>query len=145
MKKISFMVGTWNGDGWADAQGQHHAFRGTEIILPKCEGAIMSLEGNHYIDAGGRQIPIHNAFGFIRFDDRTGRYYMRSHLANGLEMEFDFTPNETGYTWKMPHPVYGEVLYTATFKGDDWMEYGDAMKDGKPVRIYEMHMKRQSG
>lgn len=144
LKKLSFMVGTWDGDGWVEMAGHKSTFQGTETILEKCEGALLSLEGNHYVMAGDRKIPIHNAFGFIRFDDKTGKYYMRSHLANGLEMEYEFTPKADGYVWSQTSPSWGDVTYTAVFKDGDWLEYGETSKDGKVSRVYEMHMKRRS-
>lgn len=145
MKKLSFMVGTWTGSGWADVRGEHHAFQGTETILPKCEGAIMSLEGNHYVDAGGRRIPIHNAFGWISYDDKAKTYHMRSHLANGLESVFDFNVTPNGYVWSQKNPNWGDVKYTAVFTADQWTEYGEVAKDGKTVRVYEMTLKRKAG
>lgn len=142
IKKLSFMVGEWSGGGWADIGGQHRPFKGTETILMKCEGAILSLEGNHYSEVGTRRIPVHSAFGWVRFDDRDKTYHMRSHLANGLESEFAFKALPNGYTWSQKHPTWGDVVYTAVFEGDKWTEYGEAEKDGKKVRMYEMSLTR---
>lgn len=140
--KLNFMIGEWQGSGWALYNSQKFLFEGTEVILPKCEGTILSLEGNHSTVRNGQKVPIHNAFGMLRYDEKTSKYFMRAHLANGLENEYEFKVLPNGYSWKQESPTWGNVEYTAEFKGDDWLEYGEIEKDGKRVRVYEMRMKR---
>ena len=143
IKKMSFMVGEWAGSGWADVNGTRRAFNGEETILSKCDGALLSLEGNHSMDIQGRKIPIHNAFGFLRYDDKTKKYHMRAHLANGLESEYEFTGTPNGYTWSQDHPTWGHVVYTAVFTDKTWVEYGETAKAGKKIRVYEMNLTRK--
>ena len=143
IKKMSFMLGEWTGSGWADVNGTHRSFNGEEIISSKCDGAILSLEGNHSMEIQGRKIPIHNAFGMLRFDEKTKKYHMRAHLANGLENEYEFTATPNGYTWSQDHPTWGHVVYTAIFTDKTWVEYGEIEKDGKKARMYEMTMSRK--
>ncbi len=143
IKKMNFMVGEWAGTGWADVSGTHRSFNGEETISSKCDGAILSLEGNHSMDIQGRKIPIHNAFGMLRYDEKTKKYHMRAHLANGLENEYEFTATADGYTWSQDHPTWGHVVYTAVFTDKTWVEYGEGEKDGKKSRVYEMTMARK--
>jgi hypothetical protein len=74
MKKLSFMVGDWKGGGWADANGQKREFEGNESIGLRCDGTVLSLEGNHFMTIQNRKIPIHVAFGMLRFDDKAKTY-----------------------------------------------------------------------
>jgi hypothetical protein len=143
LDKASFMLGSWKGSGWASIGSEKHEFQGTEVIERRCGGALFSLDGNHFITVGDRKIPIHVAFGFLRFDDKKGGYFMRSHLSNGLEMEYPITITANGYTWEQDSPNWGHVVYTATFSGGSWTEYGETEKDGKKTRVYEMTMRKQ--
>jgi hypothetical protein len=143
MAKMTFMVGTWEGTGWFDTGGRKVEFHGKETIIPKLNGTVFQVEGLHTMERGGQQVPVHSAFGVIRYIPTKSEYAMWAHLENGLQNEYKMIVRENGYSWSQVHPTLGDVTYTAEFTADTWVEYGETTKDGTKVRFYEMRLKKQ--
>ncbi len=144
MAKLDFLLGEWTGTGWASFNGRKSPFKGTETIQSKLGGVLFTLQGDHFVEVEGKKIPVHEAFGTLRYDEKKKLYFMRAHLASGMAHEFEFTPRTLGYQWTQMSPQWGETVYTAEFTKDTWLEYGEVTRDGKKERVYEMTMKRKT-
>src|SRR5437868_12634571 len=77
MKKLDFLVGEWKGEGWMEfAPGQRRTFKGTEVVQSKLDGLLVTIEGLHRGQVGGRgdEVVVHNAFALVSYDDKANRY-----------------------------------------------------------------------
>jgi hypothetical protein len=143
LKKLSGLTGEWSGTGWAELGGRRSEFKSVEIVTPKAGGAVLAVEGEHWIEVGERKIPVHLAFATIRYDEKEKKYTMRANLSTGLEKVYPIEVLENGYRWSQRSTDLGDVTYVATFRGNSWVEYGEVVRDGKAVRVYEMRLTRK--
>src|SRR5438105_4674920 len=77
MKKLEFLVGSWRGEGWMEhGPGQRRTFKGVEIVQLKLDALILTIDGMHRGQVGGKgeEVVVHNAFGLMNFDDNAKRY-----------------------------------------------------------------------
>src|SRR6266446_6434756 len=81
MKKIDFLVGNWEGNGWMEIQGQKTSFTSNEKVQSKLDGTILTIEGLHKSKTDGHVV--HNAFAVISYDERANGYRFISHLVDG--------------------------------------------------------------
>jgi hypothetical protein len=143
MKKLDFLVGEWKGEGWMElGPGQRRTFRGTEVVQSKLGGLLLTLEGLHRGQAGGKpeEVTVHNAFAVVSYDDKGKRYRFQAHTARGGYEDVEAKVADGQLVWGMKVPQFGEVRYT--IKRDDkgrWFEVGEVSQDGKEWRkFFEM-------
>src|SRR5215212_1550598 len=77
MKKIDFLGGEWKGEGWMEfTPGQRRSFRATEVAQRKLDGLLLTIEGLHRGQLGGKgeEVTVHNAFAAVSYDDKANRY-----------------------------------------------------------------------
>ena len=143
MKKLDFLVGEWKGEGWMEfAPGQRRTFRGTEVVQRKLQGLLLTIEGVHRSQAGGKakEAVVHNAFTVVSYDEKAKRYRFQAYTARGNHEDTEAKVRDGQLVWGMKVPQFGEVRYTIT--RDDkgrWFEVGEVSQDGKPWRkFFEM-------
>ena len=86
MKKLEFLVGNWQGEGWMEfAPGERHKASVTEAVQSKLGGRVLILEGLGKAKLPNRAeaVVVHSAFAFLYYDQTAKRYVMRAFLANG--------------------------------------------------------------
>jgi len=140
MKAFSAMNGVWRGPAWTILPGgKKLELTQTERAGPMLDGTLKVVEGRGYLPDGTLGF---NAFGVIAYDVRTKKYAMRS-WAMGQSGEFAITPTADGYVWERPAGPGAIIRYTASVKGDSFVEYGEYVAgDRPPSRIFEMNLKR---
>src|SRR5438477_6545721 len=77
MKKLAFLVGQWKGEGWMEfVPGQRRTFKGTEVVLSKLDGLLLTIDGLHrgQVVGTGEEVVVHNAFAVVSYDDKVKRY-----------------------------------------------------------------------
>jgi hypothetical protein len=144
MKKLVFLVGTWQGSGWIMfGAGKRETFTNTETVQMKLGGAAVLIEGLGKNEKGETA---HNALGLLTFDAKKGVYNFRAHLANGDSL--DITPEITdkSFIWGFRNEAAkGDIRYTITLneKGN-WLEIGEFSPDGGKqwFKIFEMELKK---
>jgi hypothetical protein len=147
MKKISFLVGEWEGDGWTEfVPGQRRTSPIREIVQSKLGGLILIVEG-----LGKRKNPdkneeviTHNAIGFLYYDDKAKLYRLQSFLADGRSVDAEAGFTDRGFQWAFRAPAGASIRYIVklTEKGE-WFEIGEISLDGKTWRqFHEMTLKR---
>jgi hypothetical protein len=143
MKKLDFLVGEWKGEGWMEfAPGQRRAFKGTEVAQSKLGGLLLTIEGLHRGQAGGKaeEVTVHNAFAVVSYDDKAKRYHFQAYTARGGHEVAEAEVTGGQLVWGMKVPQFGEVRYT--IKRDDkgrWFEVGEVSQIGKEWRkFFEM-------
>lgn len=143
LKALDFLVGDWKGTGWYQAGPRRMDIKCSEKVALKASGAVLAVEGFHTMDAGGREIPIHDAYAMIYWSPDLKAYRFKAHLANGLQNEFELKPNGKGYTWENEMPQLGKVRYTMTLTAaGEWKEIGEHIVDGKWTQYFEMVLKK---
>lgn len=137
MQALAFLDGTWRGT--ATVQQSPNALTHTERAGLMLGGTVRVVEGHSY---GANGETAFNAFGIISYDPVRRTYSMHSY-AMGYAGDFPLTVRPDGYSWAQPAGPGGPVHYTATFRGDEWVEIGERAVDGAPpVRTFEMRLRR---
>ncbi len=147
MKKLEFMVGEWEGDGWTQhGPGPRQRFRGKEIVKMKLGGVALLIEGIHRQPKASEKVPalVHHALAIISVAD-DGGYRFRSWLATGRTGNFHARVESGAMIWGYKHPRAGEMRYTIRL--DDkgrWHEIGEmSRKKGEWVQFFEMTLTKK--
>lgn len=148
MKKLDFLVGHWEGDGWIQrGPDQRFEFRGTEIVEHRLDGLVVLVEGLHktVIPETNEERVIHHAFGVFSYDAESGGYRFRTHLTSGRGGDFEAHMEGDALIWGMENPQAGTIRYTIHLNEDgDWFEIGEASRDDGETwfQFFEMTLKR---
>jgi len=147
LKALSFLEGRWEGEAWVHANGRKIPVKGYENVQFQAGGTCLIVNANWTMDAGGREMPIHQPCAMIFWDGTKKTYRMLAQLSNGLRNEFDVTVKDKGFVWTLNNPQAGEVRYTMTLLEDGtWHEIGEhKTADGKWQPVLEMKLKRVKG
>ncbi len=141
MKKLDFLVGHWEGEGWSEYRpGQRHPFQSIEIVESKLGGELLLIEGLHK----NGEATVHHAFAMLSYDTRAGQYRFRSYLSGRGGGNFEAkAPEEGVMQWGMETPG-GQIRYTITLNdAGQWFEVGEMSQDGETWRqIFEMTLDR---
>ncbi len=146
MKKLEFLVGNWQGEGWMEfGPGQRRTALTTESVQSKLGGRVLIIEGVGKAKLPNRdeEIVVHNAFAFLYYDAATKAYKVRAFLANGNAVDAETNFQDGVFEWGVQIPQ-GKVRYKIKLndKGQ-WFEVGEISQDGKTWRqFFEMTLNR---
>jgi hypothetical protein len=147
MKKLDFLLGQWEGEGWMEfAPGQRRTFKGTEVVQSKLDGLLLAVEGQHRGQAGdkGPQVIVHSAFALVSYDAKAKRYRFQAFTGRGNYEDAEAKVSEGRLVWGTKVPQFGDVRYT--IKLDDkgrWVEIGQMSRDGKAwQQFFAMTLRR---
>ena len=147
MKKLDFLVGEWTGEGWMEfAPGQRRTFKGTEVLQSKLGGLLLTMDGLHRGQVGGKgeEVVIHSAFAVVSYDDKAKRYRFQAFTGRADHEDAEAKVTDGQLVWGTKIPQFGDVRYT--IKLDDngrWFELGQVFQDGKAWRkFFEMTLER---
>jgi hypothetical protein len=143
MKKMSFLIGNWKGEGWmVTPDGKRHTFRQTERIQSKLGGLAILIEGE------GKRMEDDQTFfqslAIMNYDEKNKRYRFIAHTNLGPYSDSEAKLIEGGMEWDFRIPQVGRIRYTIklTEKGD-WFEIGEFSSDEKSwQKFLEMTLKR---
>lgn len=146
MKKLEFLVGNWQGEGWMEfAPGERRKASVTETVQSKLGGRVFIIEGLGKAKFPNRaeEVVVHNAFAFLYFDQTAKRYVMRAFLANGNAVDADTNFQDGVFEWSMQIPQ-GKIRYKVRLNDQgQWVETGEMSQDGKSWRqFFEMTLNR---
>ena len=147
MERLGFLAGTWEGEGWMEYQpGRKATFTSREIVEPRLGGRVLLVEGTHRSPMPGEPEPVvvHHALGVVSHD-AAGGYRFRTWLADGHSGDFGAELADGGLVWGYDDPRLGRVRYTIRIEDGDWVEVGDASRDGGESwhRFFEMRLSRK--
>ena len=130
MSALSFMVGTWEGEGEMRRGPQAESSQVLEKVAMKLNNTALLIEGlgTRTLENGEIETT-HEAIGLIWYDPASSSYRMKA-LTAGRETDAIFELTETGIVWGFSTPG-GEVRYTATYTDDTWTESGEFSSDGE--------------
>lgn len=136
---LAFMFGEWVGEASGQTREGRYEITQTERVGPTLGGDIVVIEGRGYDDRGETMF---NAFAVVSPSGADGGWEMRSY-ANGRAGTFPFELTETGYVWKLPAGPNAQMVYTATFDGDNWSQIGEyTPAEGAAIKTFEMTLTR---
>ena len=146
MQALDFLVGTWEGEGWMEyAPGKKATFTSREVVEPRLGGRVLVVEGLHESPMPGAPEPVavHHALGVLSHKEGEG-YGFDTWLANGRGGDFSARLEDGALIWGYDDPRRGEVRYTITVADGQWVEVGDARRDGEAWhRFFEMKLKKK--
>ncbi len=144
MKKLDWMVGTWQGDSWVIVgKGEKKELVQTENVRRELNGIILTIHGVGQKNGEN----VFEAFAVLNYDMNSQEYKMVAYRANGKSVPASAHFEEDGrFIWGFKIPNYGQVKYTLvqTEKGQ-WHEFGEFSRDGGKswVKNFEMILSKQ--
>ncbi len=151
MKKLDFLVGQWQGEGWyVVGPGKRRTFKQTENIQRKVDGLVLLIEGlgKGKIDDKGEEVTIHSAFAAVSYDNEAKafrwRAFAKGKLAGGNWIDVEPKVSENKVVWGFRDAQAAEIRFTITLneKGQ-WFEIGEVSSDGKTwQKFFEMTLNR---
>src|SRR5262249_14310342 len=147
MRKLDFLVGKWQGEGWIEmAPEQRRTFKQTETVQSKLDGTILTVDG---LGKGKRQgndeeTVVHNAFAVISYNEQTGKFRWHGYQSGGLFVDAEATVTENSLIWSFPSPRGGKVRFTISQQAKGkWREIGEFSMDGGTWKqFFEMILER---
>lgn len=137
IKKLSFLVGNWQGSGWMMGQdGSRHSFEQTENVGLKLDGTALLIEGQGR--AEGRVV--HNALAIITFNSNDSNYSFFSYLANGRKGDFKGELIDGTFYWYLNEGM--RYVITINQQGE-WFEKGEMNRGGNWFEFFEMTLRKK--
>ena len=141
--KLSWMVGTWEGDGWSQRGEVKSEFRQSEKIALKLDGQTLELEGEGHSKADASKV-VFRALGVVFYDPYAKGVRLASWTDQGYWAVSPMTVTAKGYSWTIDLPN-NKTRYTATLSGGKWSEIGEWSADGKSwAKFFEMNLTKKS-
>ena len=146
MKRLSFLVGEWKGEGWNEyIPGQRGTAGIVEKVAFKANGTVLVVEGLGTAKLpSGKDTVVHSAFATIGYDAGANVYRMRSYLADGRSVDAEASFVGDAFQWRFEIPRFGKTRYTVKLnERGEWYEIGETSQDGTTWRrMHEMTLKR---
>lgn len=143
MKKLSFMLGTWQGNAQLKMGPEAVSSNGIETVTAMLDGTVFLIEGKFADATAGKKV--HHALAILSYDPRKQQYKMQSHLSDGRSGDYVVEIlGEGQIRWTMDSVPGVEIRYTLTYAQGKWKEVGE-MKRGNAdwFPFFEMNLTRQ--
>lgn len=142
---LSFMLGTWEGEGWIKMGREKKTFLQTEILTSKVDGKVISLEGlGTSTDSLSKEVTkVHDAFGMIYYDTEQNGFRMIAFSTAAPMNNVEFKAvGKRKMRWQFVSEQGGTVRFTEDFSNPGkWLETGEYSMDGqKWFPFFESHL-----
>ena len=146
MKRLDFLVGQWQGEGWIMlGTKQRHTFRQTENVQRKVDGTVLLIEGlGKSMDTGDAGAIIHTAFAVLSYEKDAKVFRWRAFRADGSSIDTEAKVSENMLVWGFRDPRGGNIRFTIKLneKGQ-WFEVGEMSRDSQTwLKFFEMTLNR---
>jgi len=129
MKRLAFMLGHWEGEGWVvNGPGGRVDIHQTEQVELQLSGEVMTVAG-HGVVPGKPDAPSFTAFAVATFAQATSTYRWEA-FSQGSRLETTLDVRENGWKWGFEAVPGIVVRYDSTFTADTWHETGETSVDG---------------
>jgi hypothetical protein len=143
MKKLDFLVGKWEGEGWmTPGPGAKEVYKGSETVQKKLQGKAVLIEGK-FTDSAGKVV--HETLAVVTFDEKEKKYRFRTYLFNRPEGEYELHLANNGFWWEVASPNGPTVRFDMVVTAEGaWRETGTVNIPGRdPMQILEMVLKKK--
>jgi hypothetical protein len=142
MRKLDFLVGNWEGEGWMTLPGgAKETFKGTEFVQKKLHGKALLVEGR-FTDKDGKVV--HETLAVITFDESTKKYKIQTHLFNRPGGDFELTVGMNSFAWKIDVQQGPKINYSMNLENGHWIEIGRAdIPNGPTVDFLRMDLTKK--
>jgi hypothetical protein len=143
IKKLDFLVGTWEGEGWMIMPGgAKEIFNGTEIVQKKLHGKALLIEGR-FTDKVGKVV--HETLAVVTYDERAKKYTMQTYLFNRPGGQFDLTVKPNGFSWRINIENGPKTEYDMNLVDGAWVETGKVNIPNGPqgIEFLGMNLKKR--
>lgn len=141
--KLSWMVGTWEGEAWIQRGPERTEVSQRESVSARLDGLALLVEGEGRSRGDASKV-LFRALGVITWDAYAGGARLSSWTGEGYGSVSPMTITPSGFTWELTTPG-GKVRYTATHAAGVWTEIGEWSADGATwSKFMEMNL-RKSG
>ena len=148
LQKLDFLLGDWQGTGWIEmGPNQRHTVRQTEKIQVKAGGAVVQIEGLGLERVGEKDVPVHQAFAIISYDNEAKRFRLNAWRANGGAVECEPEIGDKRLVWGFKEPRSGmQIRFTIKLDAAGrWVEIGEISRDSqKWQQFLEMTLQKTS-
>lgn len=136
IKKLSFMIGEWEGDGWMMGRdGQKHTFNQTEKVQFKLDDTAILIEG---MGRSNEEV-IHNAMAVLIYNQSEGNFSFNSYLSTGMQGTFNAELIEDSFYW---YPNENMRYIIRLNEEDQWFEVGEIKRGDSWFQFFEMTLNR---
>ena len=147
LRKLDFLAGEWEGDGWIEfGPGERHTFRQKESIQSKAGGHVLLIEGlgKGKLQSTGEEGVVHNAFAVVSYDKEAKRFRFLAWRATGDSVDADVIVAEKSLVWGFRDPRAGQIRFTIKLdSAGRWVEIGETSRDGQTWRkFFEMTLQK---
>ena len=135
MKRLSFLLGEWEGTGWSQqGPAEPESFTVHEKAEWKLNGSAMFVEGIGYTEnkeTHEKQVG-HNAIAIITNLTAENEFSFSPYSERGGSIEtYSRLIDENKLIWGLNTPQGGKVQYTIQINDNgQWYEYGEFSQDG---------------
>jgi hypothetical protein len=148
MKKLSFLLGQWKGEGWMEfGPGQRSTFKQTEDVRSKLDGLLILIEGlgKSKLPDSDREMTVHNALAVVSYDEGAKLFRFRAYTARGQYTDSEGRIKDGVFEWGLRDPQRGNrvrFIIKLNEKGE-WFEIGESSQDGQNwKKFFEMTLQR---
>ncbi|MBV9493577.1 MAG: hypothetical protein JOZ54_04985 [Acidobacteria bacterium] len=142
MKKVAWLAGTWQGDGWIIGRGDEKStFHQTEVVKLEAGDLVLVIDGTGKDDKGK---VVHDAFAVVDYDSAAKQYRWHSWRAGGGDHQTAPEVSDGRFVWGMDVQG-GKMRYTITKTAEGkWFEVGEFTRDGAQwSKFFEMTLTRK--
>ncbi len=134
MKPIAFLVGSWQGTGWALTREGKADFTIREKVEPKLDGSVFLVEG---IGKASDGHIAHHALAFFHYDKQAKEFRIKAFRKDGGYVDARGEMKDGKFVWGFDSPQGGKVRFTIHQNGKgQWNEVGEFSQDGKQWRQF---------
>jgi len=142
MKKLDFLVGSWEGEGkMSMPDGTTEVFKGTETVQKKLQGKALLIEGKFQDDAGK---VVHETLAVLTYDEAAKKYVFETYLFNRPGGKFDLDVRADGFSWQIDPKNGSLIKYGMKVVDGTWVETGKVeIPNREPIEFLKMTLKRR--
>ncbi len=147
MKKLDFLVGEWEGEGWVQmGPGKKEYVFQYESVQTKLGGKVLLIDGlgKRKLENGSVGEVVHEALAVVSWDDAKKVYRFEAYTVQQGNVDATLDVRENGAVWGFDTPQGGKVRYTITrTEKGEWNEVGEFSRDGtKWMKFFEMTLQK---
>jgi hypothetical protein len=145
MKKMSFMTGEWQGEGWVMTPEGMETSRVKETISYDLDNTVLRLRGVGTADKDGVEVKVHDALGVLYFDPFRQQFGMSSWISKGMHTDANVELlGEGRLKWWFEAGPAGTIRYTLKIENNVWVEIGEMSQDGETWKqFFEMKLEKK--